>query len=80
MPRSKALRWFVRMIWLCVVVFGYRFLVDIGPQESSDRTGHKIVMFVIYAAGDGLLEWRWPLYAGPHDERDAAVDDASRRT
>jgi hypothetical protein len=36
---------------------------------------HMIVMFVIYAAGDLLLEWRWPVSARPVSARAVTGED-----
>ncbi|MCA8954341.1 MAG: hypothetical protein KDE27_32835 [Planctomycetes bacterium] len=60
MPKARAARWFVRMVWLAAVVVGYRTLVDFGAPGSTEYTVQMLVMFGIYAAGDALLEWCWP--------------------
>ena len=69
MSRTKALRWLVRMVWLAVVVVGYRSSVDFGEQGSTHYNLQMLVMFAIYAAGDALLEWRWPSLRGGDGRR-----------
>lgn len=58
------LRWFVRMIWLAAVIVVYRSLVDWGPSGSTSYNVNMLVAFAIFAAGDAVLEWRWPDRAG----------------
>ena len=81
---KTAAHWTARLLWLVVVVLGYRSLVDFGPQRSLGYTVQMLVMFGIYVAGDALLGWAFSWYRaiGEGDpiesEREEAADSASR--